>query len=491
MIRRETLSIYVLAALASILLSLWQIYHTAQINHDGVYYLLAIQGDTASIEHIGNWLFYSKLIQGIHAVTGLEPEHAAWLLNTLLDALLVLAFIRLVEILGGSHRALLLAALLVLSLPYLNDNRADIIRDHGYWAFSLVAMIAYLRLFRKFSWSSLLGWNLAMVTATLFRVEGAVFIVLMPLGLLLNTSQPWRQRFRNTGLALLPAIGILAVFTLTAVFSSNFQNRLVTSIAKADDFLSIFTQTIPHKADLLRRGVLPQFSQSTAQATLYLGILYSIIKDLISSLSWLYFGILLLRRWFPAPELPREARSVFLFYAGISFVILFLHGAQHFIMVSRYTMSLALILLVIVVFSLEELLRRTREAPGQKPLLIAVGVCIALLYADSLVISSKPKVYILDAAEWARGNLPDRARVLTDYHAERVGYYSNKNNDKQYEFQYYQPETTSLNNYDYAFVRTRKGKANSPLQQLLYAQGMKPIDKIRKNQQGVIVYKLR
>ncbi len=488
---RETLPIYIGVALLGLLLSLWQIHSAPQINHDAVYYLLALQGDTASIQQIGNWLFYPYLIKGISLTLGLEPEHAAWLLNILLDTLLVLAFIRLVETLGGSRSTLLWAALLVLSLPYLNDNRAEIIRDHGYWAFTLVAMIAYLHLFREFSWKNLLLWNLAMLIATLFRVEGAVFLAIMPLGLLLNTALPLRQRLRYAALTLLPVVVITLVFALMMAFSSSFQNRLVETITKAGSLLSIFTEIIPGKASLLQHEVLPQFSQSAAELTVYLGVIYSIAKDLFSSLSWLYFGILLLRRWFPATNLPGEASKVIGLYAAISFLVLFLHGAQHFVMVSRYTVALALVLLVIVVFSMEGLLQKARENPRLKPRMAVVAICIALLFADSLISSAKPKVYILDAARWAQENLPDGARVLTDYHAERVGYYSNKNNNKHYVFLRYRPGATPVEEYDYAFVRTRKDKANSKLQQLLYGQGLKPVQKITNGQQGVIIYKLR
>ncbi|WP_456379696.1 hypothetical protein [Thiolapillus sp.] len=490
MSRRETLPVYIGAALLGLLLSLWQIHSSPQINHDAVYYLQALQGDVTSIKQIGNWLFYPALIKGVSLALSLEPEHAAWLLNILLDTLLVLAFIRLVETLGGNRNTLLWAALLVLSLPYLNDNRAEIIRDHGYWAFTLVAMIAYLRLYRSFSWSSLLLWNLAMFIATLFRVEGAVFLAIMPFGLLLNTRLVWKQRLRLTTLALLPIVTIGLVFALVMAFSASFQNRLVETISQAGSLPTIFTETIPRKAELLQHRVLPQFSQSTAEVTIYLGVIYSIIKDLISSLSWLYFGILVLRRWFPAPGLAKEAPAIIGFYAAISIMILFLHGSQHFVMVSRYTMSLALVLLVVVVFSMEELQRKIRENPALKPRMAVIAICIALLFADSLVSSAKPKVYILDAARWAQENLPDGARVLTDYNAERVGYYSNKNNKKHYLFLRYRPAATPIEDFDYAFVRTRRGKANSKLQQLLYGQGLKPMQKITDEQQGVIVYKL-
>ena len=490
MSRHKTLPVYLFAALASLVLSLWQITGIAQINHDGVYYLQAIQGDAASIRQIGNWLFYPTLIHWISLAPGISPEQAAYVLNSMLDMLLVLAFIRLIETLGGSRRTLIWAAVLVLSLPYLNENRSEIIRDHGYWAFTLVAMIFYLRLFEHFSWRSLLLWNLAMIMATLFRVEGAVFLAFMPVGLLLNSAQPWKQRIQHTALSLLPFLVIALVFLLAMQIYPGFQNRLAESLSKAGTLPGIFTEIIPGKARLLRQAVLPQLSQSAAETTLYLGVAWGIIKDLISSLSWLYFAILLLRRWFPATSLPARARKAIGFYAVVSLMILFLHGAQHFVMVSRYTMSLALMLLVIVVFSLNEMQERLQAQPALKARMGVVMICIALLFADSFIGSAKPEVYILDAATWARENLPDHARVVTDYHAERVAYYSNRDNYKHYEFRRFIAGKTRLQAYDYAFVRTRDGKANSKLQQLLFNQQRKPIEKIVEGRQGVIIYRL-
>ncbi|WP_457665398.1 hypothetical protein, partial [Thiolapillus sp.] len=452
MSRNETLPVYLGAALASLALSLWQISGVAQINHDAVYYLQAIQGDAASIRQIGNWLFYPKLIQAVSLFTNLDPEQAAYILNSLLDMLLVLAFIRLLQTLGGSRRTLIWAAVLVLSLPYLNENRSEIIRDHGYWAFALVAMIFYLKLFEHFTWRNLLLWNLAMLTATLFRVEGAVFLALMPFALLLNGEQAWRQRIRHTALSLLPFLAIALAFLLTLQLYPGYQNRLAESLSKVGTLPQIFTEIIPEKARLLRQGVLPQLSRSAAETTLYLGVVWGIVKDLISSLSWLYFALLLLRPWFPAPALPDRARKVIGFYAAVSLAVLFLHGAQHFVMVSRYTMSLALMLLVIVVFSLDELQKKLQTQPALRTRMGVVVICIVLLFADSFIGSARPKAYILDAAIWARENLPDQARVLTDYHAERVGYYSNRDNDKHYEFRRYRAGKTNLKAFDYAFV---------------------------------------
>jgi hypothetical protein len=485
---RQNLSVYLAAAVASILLSLWQIAGVQQINHDAVYYLLAIQGDTDAIRQIGNWLFYSRLIETTALLTGLAPEQAAWTLNTLLDTLVVLAFLRLVQELGGTRRSLLWAALIILSLPYFNDNRSEIIRDHGYWAFSLIAMVFYLRLFRGFAWKHVLGWNLAMFTALLFRVEALVFLVTMPFGLLASRA----GSLRNTAGVLAPVAILGLAFSLGLLFSSGMQNRLVDSLASIQTLFQTFTASIPHKAALLRKGVVPEFSQSMAETTLYLAVLWSILKDLISSMSWLYFGILIFRRWFPAAALPPDYPRILWIYGMLTAGVLFLHGAQHFIMVARYTLALALMLLPIVVFSLDELHRRYREENRGGALLAAVLLGILVLLGDSLHGSSTPKTYILQAAEWARMNIPDRSRIITDYHRERVSWYSNRNSGKQLEFQRFKPGKTWLKDFDYAFVRSGRKMAESRLYQVLSERGLEPVTQLKPEQgSGVLIYQLK
>ena len=454
----ERRRIYLLAAAASLLLSLFAVWQNDLINHDGVLYLRAVEGDAGSIRWIGNWLFYSKLIGGLARLTGLDTENSAYLLNALLDLLLVLAFLRFVEELGGRReQTLAWAAILVLALPYLNGNRAEIIRDHGYWAFTLVAMIHYLRLVRNFSWKALLLWNLFMAIATLFRVEGAVFLALMPLGMLLR-SVPLRQRIGETALACLPVAATLALLWAWMAQDGDTGNRLTKLLANSGQLLEIFTTGIPRKAEQLRDEVLPDLSRGTATLVLYFAVLLSVAKDLAESLSWPLAFIILFRRWFPAPGLPGDYGRLLLPYAAISLLVLFVQGSRHFIMVSRYTMALALLLLPVAVFSLDEFWRRYRH--GQAPAWLTALVLASLLWlaGDSLVNASDRKPYITDAARWAAAHLPPGSRVVTDYETLRLDYYAEKAGARTLRFERFTPGETRLGHFGYAFVRRPAGR---------------------------------
>lgn len=483
---QSNLVIYLLAGLGSAALTIWAVTHSGIINHDAVFYLQAIEGDAASIRQIGNWLFYSRLIHWLSLPTGLAPEQAAYLLNLLLDTLLVLAFIRLIEELGGRRLTLIWAAAVVLSLPYLNDNRAEIVRDHGYWALSLVAMIFYLRLWRRFSWRSVLGWNLALLGAALFRVEGVVFLALMPMGLLLHPEFALRQRLASAFCTLLPALLALIALGLMAVLDASMQNRLLDTLANSHQLVEIFTRTVPQKALQLQRS-LPDYSLASLSLLLYAAVLWAIAGDLLDALSWPWALVLVLRRWFPAPDLPRDYRLILRFYAAITLLVLFVHGAHHFIMVSRYTMALALMLLPAVVFALDDLIRRQREQRRRPWLPAGAVLAVALLLTDSLINSAGSKAYITEAARWAGERLPPGSRVVTDYEVERLAYYTRKAGGESLRFQRFQPGKAELKGFNYAFVR----RAESRLGQRLARQKSLQVIKIEPaGEKGVMIYRL-
>ncbi len=445
------LSPYLVGALGSLLLSFWYVRLAGVVNQDGVLYLLAAQGDVQSATSLGNWIFYSHLIRGVSWITGWAAEHAAWLVNGLLDLLLVLAFVRLVEELGGNRRTQWLGVLAVLVLPYLNDNRAEIIRDHGYWAFSLVALVCYLRLFRRFSWGWLLGWYGAMGLATLFRVEGAAFVALMPLGLLLRPV-PWRRRILEMGLAYLPlglAAGLVAGFRPDLLQG----NRLGTTLVNGVTFLGkAFVEGPSARAGELQQLLSPYYSHGTALLVIWFAAAVDILKDLAKALSWPFFLVLLLRRWFPAPGLPAEYRRVLLAYGGVSLLVLLFQEMRSFIMVSRYAMALALALLPVVVFALEALWRRYESGWVGRGLAGLVVFAIVVLAADSLIESPDRKGYLAAAGRWMAGHLPESARIVADKEWLRLTYYANERKPGPRQVERFDPSVTPLEDYHYAVV---------------------------------------
>ena len=216
----------------------------------------------------------------------------------------------------------------------------------------MVAFLFYVKLYREFSWRSLAGWTLAMVLATLFRAEGAVIAALAPLGLMLNRRCDWPERLSRTAKSYLPLLAITACMALLAILYDPFQNKLGDVYTASGDFLDVLTGTVAQKAELLRRWVFPLFSRDGAVYSIYLSLMFSIVIDLIESMSLVYFLVWVLRRQLPAAGMDKDAVPIIATFVSINFVILFYHVMLNFVMVSRYTMMAAILLLIVVVFAI-------------------------------------------------------------------------------------------------------------------------------------------
>lgn len=466
----KRLWVFVFAIMGSILLSLYRIQFNDLINQDAVYYLQAAAGDLESAEHLNNWLFYSWCIRFVSDALQLELLGAAYLINILLGGMLVYAFLRVVELFDGNTRTLVWAALVILSLPYLNDNRAEIVRGHGYWAFSMLGLIYFIRLFRGFSWWSLTGWTASMVLATLFRIEGVVILCLAPLGLLLNTQLAWSNRLAalvKTSVPLL--LGGIALL-LSYLLLDSFQNRLLEVFASLAALSNAMLSEVPHKAELLRQRVFPLFSRDGALLSVYLILVFMIIKDFIESMSLPYFMIWLFRRSLPATGLAADAVSIIGFFTAANFFVLLPYILLHFVMVSRYTMMASLLLLVVVAFSLSELHRKksTGAAKNRRLLFNAIVVVMGLMFIAGIKTSGSQKLYVLDAASWMQRNLPGKTHVGTDYQNQRLEYYANYGSEGRAQDAYIDVNDISskkirMPEFEFFLLRVKAGKLASDL----------------------------
>ena len=459
------LLVYVLAILGGMLLSLLAIHFKELVNQDAVYYLQAAAGDMDSAKHLNNWLFYSWCIRFVSDGLGLELLGAAYLINTLLGGILVYAFLRVVEMFHGDTRTLFWAALVILSLPYLNENRAEIIRGHGYWAFSMLGLVYYIRLFREFSWWNLAGWTGCMVLATLFRIEGLVILCLAPLGLLLNTRLSWKIRLAGLLKTSVPLLLGAVFLLLSYLLLDSFQNRLLEVFESLANIGNALLAKIPHKAALLRQQVFPAFSRDGALLSVYLILLFMIIKDFIESMSLPYFMIWLFRRSLPATGLAPDAASIIGFFTAVNFVVLVPYMLLHFVMVSRYTLMASLLLLIVVVFSLAELHRKKSEDGSKKHRLWfnVVLLVMLLMFMAGVKTSASKKLYVLDAASWMQQNLPGSTHVGTDYQKERLEYYANysgvgRTRDAYIEVNDISSKIIKMPEFEYFMLRVKAGE---------------------------------
>ena len=136
----------------SLLLSAWLIWLDPLINRDAIIYLRSadayLQDGLAAAQQLHGRPLLSICMALLHQLTSLSLVHAGLLITSLSYAALCTVFVATVRTLGGNRTVQIIAAVVILSHPWLNHIRSSIMRDPAYWALLLLSlreMLLYLR----------------------------------------------------------------------------------------------------------------------------------------------------------------------------------------------------------------------------------------------------------------------------------------------------------------------------------------------------------
>lgn len=496
-----------LAVAGSVLLSLWFVLINDKINPDGALYVDTAQrllaGDWMGAYQLYPWPFFSALIALLSQITGLAPEPAALLLNLLLAAVLAYAFVTLIEDLGGDRKTLLIAAFVVLSLPYVNEKRAEVIRDIGYWALFVSSLVLFLRLGVRPGLDRALLWALTALTATLFRIEGFAALLALPWVLWLHGEWPWRKRalvFLQANLLVILIAVAIAFALVMAPTLAQFQGRLLEPIQRLEQFWIELTSGLEYKAELLRTQVLDQttgpyahYAGKSAMMVLLGGLMVIVVGKVAKVITPLYWLLPLFRRFRYRLHFPPLAvyALIWLFLINLGLILAFV--VDSFYLSSRFVVPVALTLLPVAPFALAAVHDRWRElatAPWRRKWvfpLIALGMLATLL--DGVIVTSPDKAYIKEAGLWLRERVTPDQKVYTD--TSLVHYYSGHGITWSDRRQYQMPPLTPLYKYDYAAVEKRRGDFPRAWNKLVKLGGLTQVAEFENRRgDGIRIYRI-
>lgn len=397
------------------------------INRDGVIYVRTAQafldGGLAGAMPIYNWPAYPILFALVSKSTGLPLEAAAHVVNAGLILLLVDAFIRLCHELDRNSPRPWVAALVILSLPYL-DHRLEIYRDWGYVAFALCAFVPLTRFWqaREGAASDAIAWQLAIFAAFLFRVEAAALIALAPLGLLFQ-RRPWRQRLCRYLLAnALPALGLVAGAILIASGKLPLGKLQDFSMYLSVDFVA---GEFNRAAQQIAEHALNKYSEDFAANILAGGVATMVVWMTLDNLGGLLIALTvagIYRHRLPASE----AFRLLYWLLAIVVLTLFVFLATKLIIVSRYALLGSLLVMAVTAYHAARFPGHRRgEAMSAKILrwITVAGLTMATL--GNIIALPDYKGYIREAGHWMRDNVPTETPILSndstiEYYAART-----------------------------------------------------------------------
>lgn len=420
----EHKSVFALAIVASLVISAWCVYADPVVNNDGILYLLVaeemIRGNWGEALDLYKWPFYPALIALVSGPIGVQVESAAHIVNALLVTAIVVAFMALVLELGGDRRTLVAAAVIVLLYPDINQYRSFVIRDFGYLAFYLTSLFLFVRHYRRPSKLLGLGWFASMLVATLFRVEGIIFLLYLPLVQHLNrrvSRGRWPIAIMGTAAVFVP-IGLSFLWwTYSPTREYDHLAVLTDPLAVLGGAWSQISGEFSHKLEAIREEFLIGISGSYAYAIFGLTLVMIVVWGIMSALGPVYVflvGHAAYRKLvFPLREVKRIWYAVILAHLGALCVFalakLFLTG--------RYPLALTLTMLLAAPFSITWIYgswerARERAAPRTWGFPVLVVLMIATGVEGLDVFTSKS--YLREAGLWLNGHIPDRASLYSN-----------------------------------------------------------------------------
>lgn len=496
-------SIYFFAILGSILLSIWLDLRQSLVNPDGICYLIsaeAIQtGISKAMQLCGqaHWPFYSILIYSIAKVTHLPFVGAAYILNGFFTCITVAAFILIIKELGGSFKTLWLAAFVILVAHDFNSVREYIIRDHGFWSFYVISIFLLLHYFRKPHWLTALAWSTSAMIATLFRIEGAIFLLALPCLSLVSFQYPLRRRiifFFNLNLLTL----LIGIFLLAWLFSHPNPQQMLSKLGRLSDIgiqikdaVSLVIDRYQITKVALEQHVLTSDARSHSGLLLFLMLLIWYALSVISSLSIGYVLLILYVGCCKGVSFTTSAYRVLFSYIIINIAITSVFLFEHLFLSRRYLIALTLVGLVWVPFALQHLLSNWHEKFSRRMILVS-GLFILISALGGILDFGSSKAFLRKAGDWLADNVPAKASFYTnDY---QLIYYSKHFGNEVFKTHiiFRDIKTIAENRwqqYDYLAIRLRK-KPEKDITLVLNEISLQPIH-IFSNKQGdrVIIFR--
>jgi len=456
----------------SALVSLWALYLDPVVNVDGTLYVGAaerfVNGEWGAGLALYKWPFYSLVIGAVSFVTGMGGGHAAYLVNAGFYALSVLGFVAFVKVLGGGTRVLWIALFVALLHPVLNEFRAFIIRDVGYWACYLWSLAFFLAYARHGERSLLLAGCLAALAAFLFRVEGVVLLTILPACIYASrTRHPPRIAMLIAAAGLATAVAAAPLWQYVSEVNVSGRDLLGSPLHHVAASWNLIGDTIGDRLQALQREIPGLASRAATLPVYLLTVSIMIVLELVKSLGIVYSGLVVYAFCTRRSYLPGGMRRWWLLATAIQLLLVLQFALSNFFLAERYPLALALTLLPVVPFFLDDLWRRAGvRGPRYRWRVALIAALILVESLEGLDVGTD-KRYLKEAGLWLRANAPPGSSVYSNNRI--LVYYSGLEEPKSGDVHSWEAAmrevwTESWRDYDYfALVMTKSHRQNEVL----------------------------
>ena len=366
--QRRIYSVYLLAAVLSLLMTNLSIRYYPVFSSDTMYYLVTAQIFLQQGFHAANaiysWPWYSILIAGVATVLHLSLLNAAYLLNYVFFAAIAVLFVSIIHNFTDSIPILLVAVVFIVFFRPLNKYSHYLLRDNPYWFLMMLSLYCFIQFMKRPVWWWAISWSIIVFCAGLMRFEGWFFLMLVPVSVFFLSEYKFTARIgRFLQLNLLVIIFVIAALLFFHFGSHQFlkSGRFYNFfVAQFQGSKFIFVAVLSSRSALLAQYVLPSVSTGYAPVMLFFGFLGTYIWLIIFSLSLVHCINLLYCREYKRIIQSRAGLGLCA-YIVINLLALLLFSLWSFNFVSRYFQFLSILLMIFAVFGFIHLYQSWRR----------------------------------------------------------------------------------------------------------------------------------
>lgn len=488
-------AIYLVAAIVSLILSCWINFHEVVLNPDAICYLqssmmVGTDGIKAAADlcNQARWPFYSVMIHYVAVATHLSYGASAHLMDAFFSLISVLTFIAIVKKLGGTTRILWLAALVILTAHDFNSIRQYIVRDHGFWTFYLLSVWLLLQYLQQPKLKFALLWSISLIVATIFRIEGGVFLCVVPFVVFFWRDYTVFERikfFISLNLvAMVAGITALGWLTLHPQHTHHLGRLPELTAQLQHGWQTIADRFYASKVGLVKY-VLSQEGERDAGMILAITFFVAYLMNVISSLSLIYTALVAYALKSKA-TLMMHGKRVLVMYILINLVVTMVFYAQLLFLSKRYLVALSLMLMLFVPFALEKLWTH-------KKWLYAAFFFMFISALGGIFDFGHSKFFMRNAGDWMAVNVPKSASLyVNDF---QTMYYTQHFGNQIFTIiqDYNAPGALTNHNWrKYDYIAIRVGEYGSPEESAFVAESNLTPVQVFKNHHGdrIDIYKV-
>lgn len=450
------------------LIASWIIYlQHGWVTSDSILYFemarLIADGQWNAAISMFKWPFYPSLIALVHMATGLSIQVSAQCLSVIFFATSLWALFKIIALLGGNQRAQLLAAFMLFGSGYIvGDIMPMSTRDQGYWALMLLALWQFIVFYKQGSIKNALAWQALALLATLFRVEGAVYILAFPLALFVFPRSKDKVNtlyllFRAYALFIL--LGVLAALAILVSdhLTLDGLGRLKELLTGFADIERNISQNLTQRVDVMRDQVIGEPFKEFAWFTFLLSLFsISVIKCFFVA-GWSPAILALFSTQQSRDALDKDTFKLLSFFAVITWLIACLIILKVNLLSGRYVVVFGFVLIAIVSVIAEAHLQQWKHAKFSHKAALVISAMIILIGLVGNILPKRDGYhYEINAVQYVQELLADSKQKTVLYTSEKQRFYAQKPyEDRNYdEWQYLveRIEDGRVNQYEFVVI---------------------------------------